>query len=138
MDSDSIVCANFAVGLVAGIIAALMRWIGPVEAALIHLGPEVFRAEMAGAAETGRQIRATGPLPNVPLVVLSRGKSPVGESDREQMWTALQRDLVNESPRGTHIIARQSGHYIQKDEPELVIQTIRDLVMQARQGRTVP
>ena len=104
---------------------------------LISMGPEVPKAEMAGAAETGRQIRAAGPLPNIPLVVLSRGKSPVGESDREQMWTALQRDLVNQSPRGTHIIARQSGHYIQKDEPELVIQTIKDLVMQVRQGHMV-
>ena len=101
---------------------------------LINMGPEVFKAEMTGAAETGRQIRTAGPLPNVPLVVLSRGKPPVGESDREQMWTALQRDLVNESPRGTHIIAPKSGHYIQKNEPELVIRTIKDLVMQARQG----
>ena len=54
------------------------------------------------------------------------------------MWTALQRDLVNESPRGAHVIARQSGHCIQKDEPELVIQTIKDLVIQARpQGATM-
>lgn len=105
---------------------------------LIGMGAEVFRAEMAGAAETGRQIRATGPLPNVPLVVLSRGKSPVGESDNEQMWMALQRDLVHESPRGSHIIARQSGHYIHKDEPELVIQTIKNLVMQARPAPSVP
>ncbi len=27
---------------VLGIIAALMRWIGPVEAALIHLGPDIL------------------------------------------------------------------------------------------------
>ena len=40
---------------------------------LINMGPEVSKAEMTGAAETGRQIRAAGPLPNVPLVALSRG-----------------------------------------------------------------
>ena len=105
---------------------------------LIKMGPEAFKAEMTGAAETGRQIRTTGPLPNVPLVVLSRGKPPVGESGREQMWAALQQDLADQSPRGTHIIARKGGHYIQNDEPELVIQTIKDLVTQARQGRAIP
>jgi pimeloyl-ACP methyl ester carboxylesterase len=31
------------------------------------------------------------------------------------------------SPRGRHIIARKSGHWIQLDEPELVVQAIREM-----------
>jgi pimeloyl-ACP methyl ester carboxylesterase len=49
-----------------------------------------------------------------------------------QMWTALQEDLARESPGSRHVIAEESGHNIQADEPELVIQVIRELVMRAR------
>ena len=105
---------------------------------LIKMSPAVFEAELTGVAETGRQIRIAGPLPDVPRVVISRGKPPVDEPGTGRMWAALQRDLVNESPRGIHVIAHQSGHYIQSDEPELVIRTIEELVMEVRQGRTVP
>jgi pimeloyl-ACP methyl ester carboxylesterase len=103
---------------------------------LIKMSPGVIKAEMAGTIETGRQIRDAAPLPPVPLVVLSHGKPH--EPGMDQMWAALQQDLANESPRSTHIIARKSGHNIQGDEPELVIQTIKDLVMRARQGSAIP
>jgi len=92
---------------------------------------------MAGATETGRQIRAAGPLPFVPLVVLSHGKPSADKLGMGQMWAALQQDLANESPHSTHIVARNSGHNIQGNEPKLVIQTIKDLVMQARPGDAV-
>jgi pimeloyl-ACP methyl ester carboxylesterase len=36
-------------------------------------------------------------------------------------------DMARRSPRGGHIIARKSGHWIQLDEPELVVQAIREL-----------
>ena len=100
--------------------------------------PGVVKAEMTGAAETGRQIRAAGPLPPVPLVVISHGKPPADEPGMGQMWAALQQDLANESPHSTHIIARHSGHNIQSDEPELVIQTIKDLIRETRQRDAVP
>jgi pimeloyl-ACP methyl ester carboxylesterase len=99
---------------------------------LIKLMPGVIRAEMAGTTETGREIRAAGPLPAVPLIVISHGKPPADKSDRERMWAALQQDLVDESTCGTHIIARKSGHNIQSDEPDLVIEAIRDIVVESR------
>lgn len=98
---------------------------------LIKMTPAVIRSEMAGATETGRQIRVAGPLPPVPLAVVSHGKPD--DVGRDRMWAALQQELADESLHSTHIIARKSGHNIQSDEPELVIQTIKDLVMQARQ-----
>jgi pimeloyl-ACP methyl ester carboxylesterase len=36
--------------------------------------------------------------------------------------------LARRSPRGQHIIARKSGHWIQLDEPELVVQAIHEMV----------
>jgi hypothetical protein len=40
------------------------------------------------------------------------------------MFHELQRDLVRLSARSTHIMAEHSGHFIQSDEPELVITAI--------------
>jgi pimeloyl-ACP methyl ester carboxylesterase len=102
--------------------------------ALIKLLPAAPKAELAGATETGRQIRAAGPLPPVPLVVISHGKPPAEEPGMGRMWAALQRDLAAESPHSTHLIARKSGHNILGSEPKLVIQAIHDLVSQARPG----
>ena len=36
--------------------------------------------------------------------------------------------LARRSPRGRHIIARKSGHWIQLDEPTLVVQAIREML----------
>lgn len=105
---------------------------------LTKMAPSVIRAEMSGATETGKQIRAAGPLPPVSIVVISHGKPAPNEPGFGQMWAALQQDLAAESSRSTHIIARKSRHNIQGDEPEMVIQVIKDLVMQARQGNAIP
>lgn len=91
------------------------------------------------------EARAAGPgeLGPFPIVVLSRGLSePLpgrtaaeAEAD-EQIWRELQLDLVERAPGSTHIIAGQSGHYIQLQQPELVIEAIRQVVrdVQARQN----
>ena len=36
--------------------------------------------------------------------------------------------LVRRSPHGQHVVARKSGHWIQLDEPELVVQAIREML----------
>jgi pimeloyl-ACP methyl ester carboxylesterase len=67
-------------------------------------------AEANAFAETG----------NLPVIVLSAASSTA-----EQL---KERDaLARRSPRGQHIIAAKSGHWIQLDEPELVVQAIREM-----------
>lgn len=102
--------------------------------ALIKMTPGVIKAEMDGMSETGQQIRAAGALPPVPYTVITHGKPPADKNDTSRMWADLQEDLAGESPTCTHIIAKKSGHNIQSDEPDLVVQAIKDVVMQARQG----
>lgn len=64
-----------------------------------------------------------GPLPPVPVTILSAGHStPAQLAERDQ--------LARHSPNGRHIVAAQSGHWIQLDQPELVIQSIRDMVFE--------
>jgi len=70
---------------------------------------------------------------DVPIVVLSHGKSLTGQIDDSQVqawereWRELQQDLAARSPRGQFVVAERSGHFIQLDQPELVIQAIRDV-----------
>lgn len=75
------------------------------------------------------QIRQTKSFPDIPLIVLSAGK-PEFDITQEvvEKLQALHADLANESPQGVHIIAQESGHVIQLDKPELVIDAVRQVV----------
>ena len=79
-------------------------------------------------------------LGNAPLIVLSRGGTNPGLSEAQfeqlrQSWDELQQDLVKLSTNSQHIIAEKSGHYIHHDQPELVVDAIRQVVMASRTGR---
>jgi pimeloyl-ACP methyl ester carboxylesterase len=80
----------------------------------------------------------------LPLIVLGRGK-PIPRKARDgsdsqtnrmteeqfaawdRIWRELQEDLANRSPNGEFRLAEKSGHFIQRDQPEIVIQAIRDV-----------
>jgi pimeloyl-ACP methyl ester carboxylesterase len=72
---------------------------------------------------------------NLPLIVVTQGKPGplIAGLTAEQnagfarVWRELQEDLSKRSPRGQFRIAENSGHFIQLDEPEIVIKAIRDL-----------
>lgn len=83
------------------------------------------------------QTRQTKSLPDIPLIVLSAGKLDfeITQKVREKFQT-LHADLANESPQGVHIIAQDSGHVIQLDKPELVIDAIRQVVEKVRCSST--
>jgi pimeloyl-ACP methyl ester carboxylesterase len=76
---------------------------------------------------------------DIPLMVLSHGKTQQipglsAEVSREfhQAFQQMQNELAAQSSRGKRIIAKQSGHYIHIDQPELVIDAIREVVEAAR------
>ena len=65
------------------------------------------------------------PPPQVPVVVISgRDQSP------EQR--AAHRELAERSAEGRHVVAARSGHWIQFDEPELIVRVVRELVDEER------
>jgi pimeloyl-ACP methyl ester carboxylesterase len=47
-------------------------------------------------------------------------------------WKRLQTDLVKSIPGARQIIAEKSGHFIQLDQPGLVIRTVDSMVRQVR------
>ena len=93
--------------------------------------------------QTPEQIRRTGQLPpderlewhtDIPLIVLGHGKPidfppPLAAKSAqiEANFLAADKDLASRSSHGQFRLAEQSGHFIQIDQPELVIQSIREV-----------
>ncbi len=86
-----------------------------------------------------RQATADSPLRPLPLVVLSRGQVMQMPADLpggltgeglEQAWSVEQDRLAALLPDARHVIARESEHYIQLQQPDLVIEAVR-LVVEA-------
>ena len=87
------------------------------------------------------QVRAANWHGDIPLIVLTRGSATFNPNDYavpslapkwEQIRLKLQQELVRRSSRGRQIIAEKSGHYIQRDQPELVIDAIRQVMEEAK------
>jgi pimeloyl-ACP methyl ester carboxylesterase len=91
--------------------------------------PRSFRTLAAGLdalEESAREVeREAGSLGDIPLVVLS-----AGNTDGQRL--AAHEQLARLSSRGTHIVVHTAGHWIQLDEPEVVVAAIREVVEQAR------
>jgi uncharacterized protein (DUF2141 family)/pimeloyl-ACP methyl ester carboxylesterase len=96
--------------------------------------------EKMDVATSGAQVRATGLLGDLPLVVITSAPGtifvpnlPTDLSDKlSRVWQDMQIDLEGLSSNSTHIIASHAGHYIQVDEPQLVIDAILKLIGKAK------
>jgi pimeloyl-ACP methyl ester carboxylesterase len=93
-----------------------------------------FRPSIAAASEATREefiaqraIRLSDahPLSALPLVVVTRGRNTTPTRIQQH------RDVANLSTIGKLIIAENSGHEIHLYQPDIVIQAIRDVVLQA-------
>ena len=93
--------------------------------------PKCFHAmadHLAALEEAAAAINRITSLPDVPLVVISSGDQPADVIDRH-------RQLAGLSQRGRHIVANTSGHWIQFDDPDLVVSTLREIIDGIRHTR---
>jgi pimeloyl-ACP methyl ester carboxylesterase len=101
--------------------------------------------EQSSLEESAKERRAaTVSLGDKPLMVLSAGaRDPLPGASQEQSdrfneaWTKSQADLTRLSRNSEQIIAEDSAHNIQADDPELVIDAIRQVVDAVRNGGSV-
>lgn len=92
------------------------------------------RREFTDFAVSAAQVKSVGPLPQVPLVVISRGRrvwpeTPMGDA-LERAWAELQADLAASVPGGRQIRANRSGHLVHLDQPELVAGAVREILQE--------
>ena len=141
-----------------GLLAPLAKvkggvWFMPVprEARAAYLGTvwsgskyfEAAKRETLALSESlatvrARQIQSLG---DIPLIVISAGRPAItaglgiSEADAEQ-FKALAAELHIEmaalSPRGKRVIAEESGHYVPVEQPQVVVDAIREVVEAAR------
>ena len=92
-----------------------------------------------------RQAATTSPLRSMPVVVLSRGRAMQMPPDLpggltgdflERAWHESQHELAALAPGLKRIIASESEHYIQLEQPELVIAAVREVVDAVRDPAT--
>ena len=98
------------------------------------------RRESINFAMSGEQVLRAGPLPDIPLTVITRGKqawpdNPYGNM-LELAWLEMQKELVTMTPHGKQIIAKQSTHLIHLEQPDLVSDAILSVVKEVRQSGT--
>lgn len=65
---------------------------------------------------------------NIPLAVLAAGKKAFYLQEAQMKWLQLQEELLRLSSNHKFVIAEQSGHYIQKDEPHYIIDAIKWII----------
>jgi pimeloyl-ACP methyl ester carboxylesterase len=96
-------------------------------------------AEMKSFSESAAQAWLTQSLGDLPLAVLSHDPNTPQPDLPEDLvkptndaWEQMQEELAHLSTKGTQTIATHSGHYIQFDRPDVVVEAVRTIVEQAR------
>jgi pimeloyl-ACP methyl ester carboxylesterase len=84
---------------------------------------ETIASQLENLPRSAEQVAAAGPLTNIPITVISAANTPPA---RRQEHVAI----AKLSTLGKHITAEGSGHWVMQDEPELVLQAIRDVIRQ--------
>jgi pimeloyl-ACP methyl ester carboxylesterase len=88
--------------------------------------------EQEGIAESNRQVANGGPFPNVPLTIVAATDHGPYFKTWEPLLMQLQQQLATLSPRGTMVVASGSGHDIQMDRPDTVIDAVRQMAQTAQ------
>jgi pimeloyl-ACP methyl ester carboxylesterase len=88
-------------------------------------------AEVEFVAETVRELAEAGPFPDVPVAVVTGGKSPptfLMSAAAREIRLANQRDFLTLSRSARQFVAEKSGHFPQITEPAVVARAILTIV----------
>ena len=95
------------------------------------VGDALLEEGSANDVNLAQAIAAAHLRADIPLTVIVRGLV-IGPPDQDAAGKTADADLVRRSTRGQLIVAEGSGHYIQLDRPDLVINAINDVVRLVR------
>lgn len=95
-----------------------------------------WKAELDASETSAAQVREAGSLKNTPLTVITAGALQfpldVDANQAYLKWIQRQDQLAKLSSVSKRVTAQKSDHYIQLDEPELIVEEIRRLVEASR------
>lgn len=85
---------------------------------------ETFGPEIAAADESAAQVAAAGPLPKVPLVVLTAGLSGIDSAAGTAFWRATHDHLASQVPGGTNTLIDGAEHEIWRTNEQAVVDAV--------------
>jgi pimeloyl-ACP methyl ester carboxylesterase len=87
-----------------------------------------MRREFASIPSTAVEIEALPEAGNIPTIVLSSTRPSTGETPAFRTLAAqLQNEIATAYVARRHDFVPDSGHYIQRDQPQAVINAAREL-----------
>jgi pimeloyl-ACP methyl ester carboxylesterase len=90
--------------------------------------PWIMRREINDSVDAGKQVHASPIAFTVPTIVLSSTRGPAGETPSDRALAArLQDEIAADFPAADHVRVNDSGHYIQRDHPEVIVEAARKL-----------
>ena len=98
----------------------------------IAKAPQGVRDEYASLDSITDQARKTHLPPGIPVTLLTARQDDAISSGARDVWTAKQKEWIDKIPGGRFIAVENSGHFIQLQQPQLVIEAIRQVVNQVR------
>jgi pimeloyl-ACP methyl ester carboxylesterase len=98
---------------------------------------EVVAAESVGMLESGQQAKASGNVGDRPTIVITGGKmnftpdplfTPEVQAKLRNLWiNVLQVEETHLSTRGRQIVLKDSGHVVQFERPDAVIDAVHEV-----------
>jgi pimeloyl-ACP methyl ester carboxylesterase len=90
--------------------------------------PWIMRREISDSSAAGQQVHASPLAQSFPTIVLSSTRGPLGETPTGRALSAdMQDEIAADFPGANHVRVADSGHYIQRDHPEVVVDAARQL-----------
>ncbi len=106
----------------------------------LALRPNAVRSlysELGHMRLSAHQVRHKNSLPDVPLFVIAHDSRSTARTPRNRkkadLWLEMQRELASRTRQARFVLADGSGHYVQLDQPDIVIDAIRSVVEMSRQ-----
>ena len=100
------------------------------EMAKMATAPESLRNEYAAVDATYEQARTAKIPAGVPVTLISAMQDESMPAEVRKVWTEKHKEWIQKVPGGKLIIAENSGHFIQGQEPALVVNAIKQQVEQ--------
>ena len=101
------------------------------EEALLAKAPQGVRDESAAVSVTYKQVRSAKVPIGIPVILMTAMLDSGMPIEVRRVWQEKHKEWIEKVPGGKHILAEKSRHPIQLDEPQLVIDAIKQVVEQA-------
>ncbi len=97
---------------------------------------QAMDAEAQAIDASDAEVAEVGSLGDLPLIVIRHGKPmfsslPPAERDAmEQQWTVFQEEIARQSTAGKVIVAENSGHLMQLEQPQVIVEAVKQVLKQ--------